>query len=166
MKRIFCIALFGMIGPGAALAQNANVSFNAPAVEQSAPVEVTADELSVDQNKGTATFAGNVVVGQGQMRLSANEITVNYLVENGAATGAIERLVATGDVTLANGAEAAEAQKAVYVIGTGEVVMTGQVLLTQGPSGLSGEKLIVDLRTGTGRISGRVRTVFQTGSDQ
>ncbi len=147
-------------------AQSGTVSFGAAPVDASSPVEVTADELSVDQTNGSAVFAGNVVAGQGDLRLSANQIRVEYLVENGAATGQIDRLLATGDVTLVNGAEAAEAQKAIYVIGSGEVVMTGNVLLTQGNNALSGEKLIVDLNTGKGRIVGRVRTVFQTGTDQ
>ncbi len=147
-------------------AQSGTVSFGAAPVDASSPVEVTADELSVDQTNGSAIFAGNVVAGQGDLRLSANQIRVEYLVENGAATGQIDRLLATGDVTLVNGAEAAEAQEAIYVIGSGEVVMTGNVLLTQGNNALSGEKLIVDLNTGKGRIVGRVRTVFQTGADQ
>ena len=42
--------------------------------------------------------------------------------------------------------------------------MTGDVILTQGPNALSGERLIVDLTSGTGRMEGRVRTIFQTGN--
>jgi lipopolysaccharide export system protein LptA len=39
--------------------------------------------------------------------------------------------------------------------------MTGDVVLTQGQSALSSERLVIDLATGTGRLDGRVRTVFR-----
>ncbi|NNK78821.1 MAG: lipopolysaccharide transport periplasmic protein LptA [Litoreibacter sp.] len=150
----------------AALAQSATVSGADNAVDTSLPVEVTADELSVDQETGQAVFTGNVVAGQGEMRLSANEIKVEYETDNGTTTGEIERLLASGDVLLVNGPEAAEAQEAVYSIGSGEVVMTGDVVLTQGNSALSGDKLIVDLSTGKSRIVGRVRSILKAEDNQ
>ncbi|WP_420353073.1 hypothetical protein [Paenirhodobacter sp.] len=42
--------------------------------------------------------------------------------------------------------------------------MTGDVVLKQGPNVMSGQKLMVDLRSGTGRMDGRVRTILQPGS--
>lgn len=42
------------------------------------PVEVTADALQVDQKTGLATFSGHVVIGQGEMRLAADRVTVTY----------------------------------------------------------------------------------------
>lgn len=57
---------------------------------------------------------------------------------------------------LVNAKEAAEAEKAVYTIDLGQVVMTGNVLLTQGDSTISGS-LTVDLRDGTGRIEATSR---------
>ncbi|MFY0693132.1 MAG: LptA/OstA family protein [Paracoccaceae bacterium] len=149
-----------------ALAQSATVSGVDNVVDTSLPVEVTADELTVDQETGQAVFTGNVVAGQGEMRLSADEIKVEYETENGATTGEIERLLASGDVLLVNGPEAAEAREAIYSVGSGEVVMTGDVVLTQGNSALSGDKLIVDLSTGKSRIVGRVRTILKAEGDQ
>ena len=67
---------------------------------------------------------------------------------------------------LVNGAEAAEAQKAVYAVDRGSIVMSGSVLLTQGQNALSGERFVVDLGSGTGRMEGRVKTIFQTGNAQ
>lgn len=156
-----CLAL-----GNAASAQNANVAFGVAAHDKSLPVEITADELTVDQGTGSAVFLGNVVAGQGEMRLSAGRVQVQYAVEDGTATGTIERLLASGGVTLVNGAEQAEARDAVYAVGTAEIVMTGDVILTQGPNALSGEKLIVDLTSGTGRMEGRVRTIFRTDGNQ
>jgi len=48
---------------------------------------------------------------------------------------------------------------------TGRLVMTGDVLLTQGASVMSGQKLDVDLKTGVGRMDGRVRTILQPGGN-
>lgn len=150
---------------GMAHAQGASVAFGGLKHDASLPVEITADELSVDQATGSAVFSGNVVAGQGEMRLSASRVQVQYATENGEATGRIDQLIATGSVTLVNGAEAAEAEKAVYSVDAANIVMTGNVILTQGVNALSGEKLTVDLNTGSGRMSGRVRTIFRTGGN-
>lgn len=149
----------------AAFAQNANIDFGAAALDQSQPLEITADQLTVDQTAGSAVFEGNVVAGQGEMRLSAGRVQVEYATENGTPTGEIERLLASGGVTLVNGAEQAEARDAVYAVGSSEIIMSGDVILTQGQNALSGEKLIVDLTSGQARMVGRVRTIFQTGGN-
>ena len=43
------------------------------------PVEVRSDKLTVDNSSGTTTFSGNAVLGQGDMRLAAQTITVVYI---------------------------------------------------------------------------------------
>lgn len=159
------LALIGLALAGSAVAQNATVAFGGLKHDNTLPVEITADELTVDQNTGTAVFIGNVVAGQGEMRLTAARVRVQYATQNGEPTGRIDRLFATGGVTLVNGPEAAESQKATYAVADGEIVMTGDVVLAQGANALAGEKLTVDLSTGTGRMSGRVRTIFQTGGN-
>lgn len=150
--------------PLAALAQGAQVPFGAFQHDTSAPVEVTAEQLAIDQSDGTAVFTGNVVVGQGEMRLSAATVRVRYAAQNGTSGRRIERLEASGGVTLVSGAEAAEAREAVYTIDTGLIVMTGDVILTQGQNALSSERLTVNLEAGTGLLEGGVRTILQTGA--
>lgn len=140
----------------AAFAQGTNLAFGGLKADPTKPVEVTADALDVDQTDGTALFTGNVVVGQGEMRLSATEVQVVYKQDRSG----IERLIATGEVVLVNGPDAAESEKADYTIDTGIIIMTGNVLLTQGQNALSGEQLNVDLTTGTARMTGRVRTIL------
>ena len=130
--------------------------------DTSAPVEVTADSLSVNQKDGTALYTGNVVIVQGDMRLAAPRVLVVY----SERAGRIDRMEATGGVVLVSGSEAAEAERADYDIEGGNVVMSGNVLLTQGPNALTSERMVVDLDTGAARMSGRVRTVLQQGDDQ
>ncbi|QFQ87723.1 lipopolysaccharide transport periplasmic protein LptA [Paracoccus kondratievae] len=123
-----------------------------------APVEVTADSLSVDQKTGKATFSGHVLIGQGAMRLSADSVTVTYAQGDQRRISALH---AEGNVTLVSGQDAAEARAADYNVESGTVVLTGDVLLTQGSNVLAGERVMVNLESGTANASGRVRSVLQ-----
>lgn len=144
-----------------AYAQGASVAFGTIRQDTKLPVEVTADDLKVDQSSGTAVFSGNVVIGQGEMRLSAAQVLVVYRADQKG----IARLEATGGVTLVSGPDAAEAERADYSIDDGTIVMSGNVLLAQGQSALSADTMTVHLSDGTAQMSGRVRTVLQTGGD-
>lgn len=146
---------------GMAVAQEARIAFGDLAQDTSLPVEVTAETFTVRDADGTAVFAGNVVVVQGEMKLSAGQVEVAYTADRSA----IDRLVASGGVTIVNLADAAEAQEAVYTIDTGVIVLTGDVLLTQGPSAMAGQKLTVNLKDGTGLMEGRVTTTFVPGGN-
>lgn len=142
----------------AASAQGAAVSFGGLKSDTSQPVEVTSDELAVNQTDGTAVFTGNVVVVQGELRLAAKSVRVEYAKDDRSK---VERILASGGVTLVSATEAAEGKEAVYTVANGEIVMTGDVLLTQNGGTIAGQKLVVDLDTGTGQMDGRVRTVLQ-----
>ena len=95
------------------------------------------------------------------MRLSAGKVEVVYQ-EDGDG---IERLQASGGVTLVSEQAAAEAESADSDIKEGVIVMTGNVLLTQGPSALSAERMTVNIDAGTAHMSGRVKTVLKSGSN-
>ena len=151
------LTLLALLPLAAVAQQGAQVAFGGMQQDTRAPVEVTADALSVNQSDGTALYSGNVVIAQGQMRLAAPRVLVVY----GKDVGRIKRLEATGGVTLVSGTEAAEADRADYDIEGGQVIMSGNVLLTQGPSALTAERMVVNLRDGTAQMSGRVRTVLQ-----
>lgn len=160
------LALFFMgVCVGPIVAQGAQVAFGGLQHDSGLPIEMAADELAINQADGTAVFKGNVVIGQGEMRLSAALVLVEYAAPKDGVTGRISRLVASGGVTLVNGAEAAEAENADYFVETGIIVMTGNVLMTQGANALSAERMEIDLNTGTGVMKGRVRTILQSGGN-
>ena len=142
---------------GTAANAQTNIDLGGITADPKAPVEVSADNLSVDQDSGTAVFSGNVVIGQGDLRLSAGSVRVVY----SDRTGDIAQLLLTDGVTLVTDSEAAEAATADYNLTTGILTLSGSVLLTQGASALSAEQMTIDLNSGRAQMSGRVRTVFQ-----
>ena len=163
MGMLKLLAILAVMLPGLALAQ-ATVPFGGLEHDSSLPVEITADRLDLDQAAGSAVFTGGVKVGQGALRLAADRVEVFYDEASTQPTGKVERMVASGNVTIANGTEAAEADHAVYEVVAGTIVMEGNVLLTQGQNALSSERLDIDLNKGTGRLEGRVQTIFVPGS--
>ena len=144
-----------------AFAQSAAIDLGMKDFDKTQPVEVTADALSVNQQDGTAVFDGNVLVVQGEVRMSAGNVRVEY-GQSGGSSG-ISRLIATGGVTFVTATDAVEAREADYSVDAGTVRLTGDVLLTQGQNAISGDTLTVDLGSGSGTMEGRVRTVFNTG---
>lgn len=155
MKTVIAL-LMTLASASPAFAQT-NINLGGISTDPSAAVEISADNLSVDQDTGTAVFSGNVVIGQGALRLSAGSVRVVYA----ETTGDIAQLMASGGVTFVTDTQAAEAASADYNLTTGQLILSGNVLLSQGASALSADKMTVDLTSGTAQMSGRVRTVFQ-----
>jgi len=149
------------------MAQGTEITFGGVSYDGSQPIEITAERLSIDQDDGSALFSGNVIAGQGEMRLSADEMRVEYVSDDSAAdAGQISRLFASGSVTLVNGDDAAEARQAVDVIDSGDLVLTGDVVLIRGRSTLAANRMEVNLESGVATMEGRVRTILNPEDDQ
>ena len=155
------VAILAVFLPATAMAQGTDVAFAGLKTDITQPVQVTADQLSVNQADGTATFDGNVVIVQGDMRVQAGQVLVTYSPDKKA----IQTLHAEGGVTVAAGGDAATSETADYMPDTGELILQGSVVLTQGQAALSGQKLTINLVTGTGTMSGRVTTIFTPGQN-
>lgn len=164
-RRLATAILLLALSTSQTISQGTQVAFGDLQQDTSLPVEISADQLEIDQVDGTATFNGNVIIGQGEMRLSASKVRVEYVLVDGSNTGDISKLYAVGGVTLVNGAAVAEANEAEYSVEDGTIEMTGDVILTQGANALSSESMVVDLATGFATMEGRVRTILQTGGN-
>lgn len=151
------LTLLCLFLPAVAAAQGAGISLGGGSFDSSAPVDVTSDSLSLDQESGQAVFDGNVLVVQGDLRMSAARIVVDY------GDQGVSRLRATGGVTFVTPTEAAEAREASYTVQGGDVILSGDVLLTQGQATISGDRLAIDLASGKGVMEGNVRTILGTG---
>ena len=162
MPRLTAAALC-LILTAAAAASQTGVALSGLRQDTGQPVELTSDSLRLDRDGGTATFTGNVVVIQGDMRLSAAEVQVIYTPASEGQQRRIDRIEASGGVIFVTPEEVAESRTSVYDLETGRLTMAGDVLLTQGPNTLASERMVVNLRDGTGILDGRVRTVIDTG---
>lgn len=159
IARWAAIAALALAAPAAAQSVSPFGSFKH---DQTQPIEIAADSLEVREEQKIAIFRGEVVAGQGSMRLTADELEVNY-ADAGGGSGEIQRLQARGSVFLANGAETAKGEYADYDVAAGTIAMTGDVVLTQGGNVVRGASLRIDLNTGQGKVEGgggRVQSVF------
>ena len=160
MNRLAATIALLVLWPLTGAAQT-DIAIGGLTADPTAPVEVAADSLSVDQTTGEAVFSGNVVIGQGDMRIAAGRVVVVY----DDATGQIVRLTVSGGVTFVTATEAAEAAEAVYDLTAQTLTLIGEVLLTQGASAISADRMVIDLGAGTARMDGRVRTVLTQGGN-
>ena len=137
-------------------AQNASLSLSGANHDINLPVEITANNLSINQSSNSAIFEGAAYVGQGSLRLSANKIVVNYNQD----TGKVTSVEATGKVVFTNGEVIAEAESAIYKIDSGLLSMSGNVLLVQGKSTISGNYLDMNILKNIANLSGNVKTTL------
>lgn len=115
------------------------------------PVDVAADRIEVQDRADRAIFSGNVDVRQGNLRLSSSRLTVAYADQSGID---IQRLEASGGVTLRSPSETARSQVAIYDLQRRVVTMIGGVTLTRGPSNVNGGRLVLDLDSGRAVMDG------------
>ncbi|VAV87660.1 hypothetical protein MNBD_ALPHA07-1394 [hydrothermal vent metagenome] len=167
MPRLFglilsVLSVVFVLAPAFVAAQGGQFAFGGLKQDSSQPIEITADSLAVDQNTNTATFAGNVLIGQGDMRLAASKVLVIYRADRSG----IKTLKASGGVTLASGEDAAESSRAVYNVDTGQIEMLGNVLVLQGLTVITGDRMYVNTAASTARMAGRVKTVLNQEPSQ
>jgi lipopolysaccharide export system protein LptA len=116
-----------------------------------APVDVAADRIEVQDRADRAIFSGNVVVRQAALSLNAPRLTVAYSNAGGIE---IERIDASGGVTVQSPSETARGQYAIYDLDKRLITMVGGVTLTRGESRVSGGRLVIDLTTGRAVMEG------------
>jgi lipopolysaccharide export system protein LptA len=128
--------------------------------DSKAPIDLSADRAEAQDRADRAIFAGNVVVRQGTLTLRTARLTLAYASENGID---INRIDASGGVTVTSPSEVARGDFAVYDLDDGLITMVGNVRLERGGSYLSGGRLTIDLDTGRAVMDSGLRGVNQPG---
>jgi lipopolysaccharide export system protein LptA len=161
-KLIIAIAALAAIVPGAGLAQGQSQgSISAlKGHDSKAPIDLSADRAEAQDRADRAIFAGNVVVKQGELTLRTARLTLAYASQNGID---INRIDASGGVTVVSPSETARGDFAVYDLNEALITMVGNVRLEREGSFLSGARLTIDLDTGRAVMDGGVRGVNQSG---
>ena len=160
-KRILAAAAAlsaAILGSGIALAQDGTSALKGH--DSKAPIDLSADRAEAQDRADRAIFAGNVIVKQGELTLRTARLTLAYASTNGID---INRIDASGGVTVTSPSETAKGDFAVYDLNEGLITMVGNVRLERGGSFLSGGRLTIDLDTGRAVMDGGLRGVNQAG---
>lgn len=136
------------------------------------PIEITADSLEVLQPDRTATFRGNVRASQGEIVLTAQQMTVHYRVreERADGAGAVSKIDALGNVVLTTPEDTAKGDSGTYEVDQRKIWLVGNVTLTRGKNVLtgsraeysfaSGKSLLTSTPVEKGGTGGRVKALF------
>jgi len=153
-------ALIGVTLAGAALAQSTGKVSALKGHDSNAPVDVDADRIEVQEKADRAVFAGNVKARQGELTLQTARLTLAYTSGGGIK---INRLDASGGVTVTSPSETARGNFAVYDLDAKLITLVGDVRLTREGSTINGSRLLIDLNTGRAVMDGGAPGVGQSG---
>lgn len=117
-----------------------------------APVSVDAGRIDVEERANRVAFSGDVVVTQAGLTVRARRMLLDYV---DAGSLELQRITATGGVSVARGSERATGDNAVYDFNRRIITLAGNVRLRQGENTLSGGRLVIDLDTGVSSVDGR-----------
>ena len=115
------------------------------------PVNYAANRIELQDKQNRVVLSGDVVIDQGNLRLTAERTTVAYS-DNGSLR--IQRIDATGGVSVTRGDERASGSAGVYDFNRRVIVLTGGVALRRGSDTLNGGRLVMDLRSGLSSVDG------------
>lgn len=158
MRRMILTALAGFTAVASAQAQEPVSALKGH--DSSAPIDVTAQRLEVQERADRAMFAGDVHVKQGNLSLDTQRLTVAYASSGGIQ---INRLDASGGVTVRSPSETARGDFGVYDLDHKLITLVGNVVLARGGSQIAGSRLVIDLNSGRAVIDGGPAGVAQSG---
>jgi len=121
------------------------------------PMDVSADQMRLKQKEGLGFLTGSVMVKQGNMELSADQVVIFYDSEGGFDNPSIHRMDATGGVQLNSETETVTAEWGVYDVPRRLVTLGGTVDYKSGSIVISGERLELDLVSGAIRLDGEIK---------
>ena len=117
-----------------------------------APVNFDAGRIEMQDRQKRVVLSGNVIVNQAGLRVNSQRMILNY---TDAGSLAIQRITATGGVTVTRGGESALGDVAIYDFNRRIITLAGNVRLRRGGDTLSGGRLGIDLQSGVSSIDGR-----------
>lgn len=122
-----------------------------------APVDYAADRIELQDRQNRVVLSGNVDVKQAELRLRAARTVVDF---TDAGSLQIQRITATGGVTVTRNAEVATGDVGIYDFNRRIITMVGNASLKRGGDTLRGNRFVVDLNSGVSSAEGRVSGTF------
>jgi lipopolysaccharide export system protein LptA len=177
---LLCSSAAGAAGPAAAekpSGPNDSVAIF-PGTNSKEPISIDADKLVYYDKEHKAIYSGNVVVIQGDTKMTCSVMTVflDHAPTQGApqptngqsgpaADSGVKHLDATGPVTVVSKTQVATGDRGSYDKAEDKVRLIGHVTLSDGQNVTKGDKLTYDLKSGLATVdtstkSGRVHGQF------
>lgn len=116
-----------------------------------APIDVNAGRFELQERQDRAVFSGGVIVTQAGLRVSSDRMTLLYSNASGVD---VNRIIATGGVTVTRGTERAQGDNAIYDLDRRIITMAGNVRINRAADRLSGGRLVIDLNSGVSSVDG------------
>lgn len=126
-----------------------------------APLSVDAGNITADDRQNRVVASGGVIVTQAGLTVRSSRMLLNY---TDAGSLDIQRITATGGVSVSRGGERASGDIAVYDFNRRIITMAGDVRLQRGGDTLTGGRLVIDLNTGISSVDGRASGGASSGS--
>ena len=178
----FAVMLAFVAAPAAAATKEVGASF-LPGAGSKQPVSIEADKLVYFDKEQKAVYTGNVVVIQGDSKMTCSGLTIflekagttdaapaSEATKSGAAGSSshVKHLDATGPVTIISKTQVATGDHATYDKAQNKVWLLGNVTLSDNGNVTKGDKLTYDLATAEATVdtgaAGRVKGLFIPGS--
>jgi len=162
MKSLVTTTVFalGLLAGAPALAQGLGPGADGP-------MDITADELEVQNKACVSVWRGKAEALQGQARLRADLLRAVFATKPGAAgaagagaCGDLIRIEAEGSVYYVTSKEQrVRGDVGTYDAATETVTMTGDVVAVQGQNVLRGTRMVFNTKSGEGRMVGNATGV-------
>lgn len=133
----------------------------------SAPVDVSAQRIEVQDRADRAVFVGDVHATQGDLTMDTQRLTVAYSTNqpkqpNGNGVQ-INRIDAAGGVVVHSPSETAKGDIGIYDLDRRLITVLGNVQLNQGANQINGSRLVIDLDSGRAVVDGGPPGVNSSG---
>lgn len=145
-----------------------NIVFALPD-DRKQPIQISADTAELNEQTGTAVYAGNVIMTQGSMQMKANKVElvrknddIDSIIATGTPASFQQKPAANKPITTAYG------MKMVYKIKDQTITITDKAKVVQEKDSFSGERIvyqmdkaIVNAYGGNGSSGERVQMIIQ-----
>lgn len=134
MRALFCLLL---LASAPALAQR---------FDSTAPIDVDAARIDIEDNSNEAIFSGAVVIRQGSLTLNADRVRISY-AKDASGNPQVQRLDALGNVRLRQDSMRATANSGIYDLNSRLVTLLGNVQVDRPGDKLQGARVVWNLNT-------------------
>ena len=135
-----------------------NIGLESFQINPETDIEITAQSMIFNSKTDVTEFFKNVNVTYGQLNLSANRLTVSQSKYSNKPS--YLNFLAIGSIIINNKKNIIGGDQATFFEENQELIILGNVSLIQDGNKIFGDRLVLDLKKGTAKISGSVRTII------